>query len=75
MLYYGQAFLDMSVGKVIRNMCLRSISFDTKTFLSDKQTGKGVAHQVSTFVFWLQEMWDSIYNCRNECPACVIVIV
>jgi hypothetical protein len=65
----------MSVGKVIRHMCDRSISFDVnKTSLSDRHLGKGISHHVSTFVYWLQEMWDSIYNCRNECPACVIVV-
>lgn len=69
MVFYARAFLDASIGKVVRAMCERGVVFETeRAYCSDKVTDKELALGVTQLVKWCEEIWTNIYNNRAECP-------
>lgn len=73
MIFYARSFLEASIGKVVRTMCERNVTFETERAycpekVTEKELGGGVAHLVK----WCQEIWTTIYNNRAECPQWVV---
>lgn len=67
MAWYGKSFLESSVGSVIRRICIERVSIEVDPSKIPKPN-RDVEKNVETLVHWCQELWESIYSCRSECP-------
>ncbi|KIK93739.1 hypothetical protein PAXRUDRAFT_144401 [Paxillus rubicundulus Ve08.2h10] len=67
MAFYGRAFLEASIGKVIRQLCFEKIAIEVDPNRSGK-SAKDVERGVEQLVEWCQAIWDSIYANRGNCP-------
>ena len=67
MAWYGKPFLESSVGSVIRRICLERVSIEVDPSKTSKPI-QDLDKNVETLVNLCQEMWDSIYRVRSECP-------
>lgn len=67
MTWYGKAFLDASIGPVLRRLCAEKVAIEVDPMRSRKGT-KDVERNVDTLIHWCQEFWNQIYSVRNECP-------
>jgi hypothetical protein len=70
MAWYGKAFLEASVGDVIRKICTEKVSIEVDPARSGKNS-KEIDKNVDLLLHWSAELWDSIYAARSECPQCV----
>ncbi|KIP11948.1 hypothetical protein PHLGIDRAFT_21262 [Phlebiopsis gigantea 11061_1 CR5-6] len=64
----GAAFLEASVGRVLRRLCSDKVVIETdpgRSGKSSKQTEKSV----ELLVQCCQELWKSIYDAREKCPV------
>ncbi|KAG8219815.1 Rho GTPase activation protein [Butyriboletus roseoflavus] len=67
MAFYGREFLEASIGRIIRQICLEKITIE----VDPNRSGKGpkdVERGVEQLVEWCQTTWDSIYAHRGDCP-------
>lgn len=67
MAWYGKPFLESSVGSVIRRICVERVSIEVDPSKTSTPT-QDLDKNVDILVNWCQEMWDSIYRARSECP-------
>jgi hypothetical protein len=67
MAWYGKPFLESSVGSVIRRICIERVSIEVDPSKPPKPT-RDPDRNVDTLVNWCQEIWDSIYRAKSECP-------
>ncbi|KAF8846384.1 Rho GTPase activation protein [Paxillus ammoniavirescens] len=67
MAFYGRAFLEASIGKIIRQLCFEKIAIEVDPNRSGK-SAKDVERGVEQLVEWCQAIWDSIYANRGNCP-------
>lgn len=67
MVWYGKSFLESSVGSVIRRICIERISLEVDPSKTSKPT-RDLERDVDALVHWCQEMWNSIYSAKSECP-------
>lgn len=64
----GAAFLEASIGSVIRRLCLEKVAIETDPSRSGKST-KFTEKNVDLLLQWCQELWKSIYDAREKCPT------
>ncbi|KAJ6604651.1 GTPase activating protein [Mycena vulgaris] len=65
--WYGKAFLEASIGSVLRKLCAEKIAIEVDPVRSGKGT-KDVERNVDLLIHWCQEFWNQIYSVRTECP-------
>lgn len=70
MSWYGRAFLDASIGNVLRRLCAEKVAIEVDP-LRSKKGAKDVERNVEQLVYWCGEFWNQIYSVRNECPKYV----
>jgi hypothetical protein len=70
MAFYGKAFLEASVGNVLRRICAEKVAIEVDPMRSGKSM-KDVERNVEQLIYWCQEFWTQIYSVRTECPQCV----
>ncbi|KAF8216242.1 Rho GTPase activation protein [Mycena galopus ATCC 62051] len=51
--WYGKAFLEASIGSVLRRLCAEKV---------------GIEKNLDLLIYWCQEFWNQIYSVRTECP-------
>ena len=67
MAFYGKAFLECSIGSIVRRICSDKIAIE----VDPVRSGKGVKEAergVDQLVHWSQEVWNQIYAVRCQCP-------
>ncbi|KAG5647991.1 hypothetical protein DXG03_007025 [Asterophora parasitica] len=69
MALYGNAFLEASIGGVLRRLCAEKVAIEVDGQRSGKNT-KDVERNVDLLNYWCQEFWNQIYSVRTECPQC-----
>lgn len=67
MAWYGKAFLEASIGSVLRRLCAEKVAIEVDPLRSGKST-KDVERNVDQLIYWCQEFWNQIYSVRAECP-------
>jgi hypothetical protein len=67
MTWYGKAFLEASIGPVLRRLCAEKIAIEVDPVRSGKGQ-KDVERNVELLIHWCQEFWKQIYSVRMECP-------
>ena len=67
MTWYGKSFLESSVGGVIRRIAVGRVSIEVDPSKTSKPI-RDLEKNVDSLVQWCQELWDSIYRVRSECP-------
>jgi hypothetical protein len=72
MAWYGKAFLEASIGGVIRRIYNEKVSIEVDPVRSGRNT-KDIEKNVELLVYWCKEFWGSIYTVRGECPPYVAV--
>lgn len=66
MAWYGKAFLEASIGSVLRKLCAEKVAIevDPGRIGKNKDVGRGFEQ----LIFWCQEFWNQIYSVRQDCP-------
>ncbi|TDL28435.1 Rho GTPase activation protein [Rickenella mellea] len=64
---YGKAFLEASVGPVIRSLCKNKVAIEVDPLKSNKSI-KDIEKNVEVLEYWCREFWKQIYSVRAECP-------
>lgn len=67
MTWYGKAFLEASIGNVLRRLCAEKVAIEVDPMRSGKGT-RDVERNVEQLIFWCHEFWNQIYSVRAECP-------
>ncbi|KAJ7092727.1 Rho GTPase activation protein [Mycena epipterygia] len=65
--WYGKAFLEASIGCVLRRLCAEKVGIEVDPVRSGKGT-KDVERNLDLLIYWCQEFWNQIYSVRMECP-------
>ncbi|KAF8311202.1 Rho GTPase activation protein [Clavulina sp. PMI_390] len=66
---YGDAFLRVSIGPIIRNIIEQNVCFVADRGLeTDRISDKELANGAKECAKWCEELWNSIYNHREDCP-------
>ena len=65
MVAQGSAFLEASVGSVIRRLCTAQVAIEIDPARAHK---KNIDKQTELLVYWCREFWNSIYDARKQCP-------
>ncbi|TFK57085.1 Rho GTPase activation protein [Heliocybe sulcata] len=68
MAWYGRGFLEASIGPVIRRLHAERITIEIDPVRSAGKSAKDIDRNVDQLVYWCQEVWNSIYSTRGECP-------
>ncbi|KAJ6519819.1 GTPase activating protein [Mycena sanguinolenta] len=66
--WYGKAFLEASIGSVLRRLCAEKVAIEVDPVRSGKGT-KDVERNLDLLIYWCQEFWNQIYSVRAECPS------
>jgi hypothetical protein len=66
MAWYGKAFLEASIGSVIRRLCNDKVAIEVDPVRS--KSTKDVEKSVDLLVYWCREFWKQIFAVRGECP-------
>ncbi|KAI0348064.1 Rho GTPase activation protein [Trametopsis cervina] len=64
---HGSAFLEASLGTILRRICTDRIAIETDQIRSRK-TGRNLERNVELLVYWCQETLKCIYAARKQCP-------
>jgi hypothetical protein len=67
MSFYGKAFLEASIGSVMRRLCAEKVAIEVDPLRSGKSL-KDIERNVEQLIYWCQEFWKQIYSVRTECP-------
>ncbi|KAF8873707.1 hypothetical protein CPB84DRAFT_618997 [Gymnopilus junonius] len=67
MTWYGKAFLEASIGPVLRRLVAEKVTIEVDPMRSGKST-RDVEKNVELLIHWCQEFWKQIYSVRTECP-------
>jgi len=70
MTWYGKAFLEASVGSVLRRLCAEKVAIEVDPLRSGKNS-KDVERNVEQLIYWCKEFWNQIYSVRTHCPQYV----
>ncbi|KAL5534237.1 hypothetical protein ACEPAG_699 [Sanghuangporus baumii] len=65
--WFGKAFLELSVGPVVRRLISEKVIIE----VDPVRSGRGLRDQeknVELLVFWCNEFWGHIYSVREDCP-------
>lgn len=65
MVWYGKAFLEASIGRVIRRLYEERVAIELDV---DRGSQSVDLKQLKQLVDWCGEIWAQIYSMRNECP-------
>lgn len=65
--WYGKAFLEASIGSVLRKLCAEKVAIEVDPIKSAKGA-RDIEKNVDQLVYWCQEFWTQIYSVREECP-------
>jgi len=65
--WYGKAFLEASIGPVIRRLISEKVAIEVDPMRTTKGA-KDVEKNVELLIYWCQEFWKQIYSVREECP-------
>lgn len=65
--WYGKAFLEASIGGVIRRIYAEKVAIEVDPVRSGR-TAKDIEKNVETLVYWCSELWNSVYAVRGDCP-------
>ena len=68
--WYGKAFLEASVGSVIRKLCREKVAIEVDPARRSKGS-KDIERNFELLTTWCQEFLDQIYAVRTECPQYV----
>lgn len=66
MAWYGKAFLEASIGSVLRKLCAEKVAIEVDPERIGKN--KDVRRSFEQLIFWCQEFWNQIFSARQECP-------
>jgi hypothetical protein len=66
MAWHGKAFLEASIGSVIRRLCNDKVAIEVDPMRN--KNPKDVEKSVDLLVYWCREFWKQIYAVRGECP-------
>ncbi|KDQ07706.1 hypothetical protein BOTBODRAFT_59835 [Botryobasidium botryosum FD-172 SS1] len=64
---HGRAFLEASIGSVVRRMIAENIALEIDP-MKNKRGPKDIERNVELLVYWCKEFWSQIWLVRNECP-------
>ncbi|KAK0208207.1 GTPase activating protein [Desarmillaria ectypa] len=67
MTWYGKAFLEASIGSVLRKLCQEKVAIEVDPVRSGK-SAKDIERNVDLLIAWCRKFWDQIYSVRGECP-------
>ncbi|KAK0478352.1 GTPase activating protein [Armillaria novae-zelandiae] len=67
MTWYGKAFLEASIGSVLRKLCQEKVAIEVDPVRSGKSP-KDIERGVELLIIWCRKFWDQIYSVRRECP-------
>lgn len=67
MTWYGKAFLEASIGSVLRKLCQEKVAIEVDPVRSGKSP-KDIERGVELLITWCRKFWDQIYSVRRECP-------
>lgn len=70
--WYGKAFLEASIGPVIRRLISEKVAIEVDPMRTTKGA-KDVEKNVELLIYWCQEFWKQIYSVREECPPYVLL--
>ncbi|KAJ6610911.1 GTPase activating protein [Mycena sp. CBHHK59/15] len=65
--WYGKAFLEASIGSVLRRLCAEKVGIEVDPIRSGKGN-KDVERNLEQLIYWCREFWNQIYSVRAECP-------
>ncbi|KAJ6509536.1 GTPase activating protein [Mycena vitilis] len=65
--WYGKAFLEASIGSVLRRLCAEKVGIEVDPMRSGKGT-KDVERNLELLIYWCREFWEQIYSVKTECP-------
>lgn len=68
MFEHGAAFLEASLGSVIRKLCSEKVVIEIDPGRSSSRHTKSIERSVEVLVHWCGEFWTSIYEARHQCP-------
>lgn len=68
--WYGKAFLEASIGPVLRRLCAEKVAIEVDPARNGKGS-KDLERNVDLLIYWCQEFWNQIYSVRSECPQSV----
>ncbi|KAJ7634305.1 GTPase activating protein [Mycena polygramma] len=61
------AFLEASIGSVLRRLCAEKVGIEVDPMRSGKGT-KDVERNLELLIYWCREFWEQIYSVKTECP-------
>ncbi|KXN90023.1 Ras GTPase-activating protein gap-2 [Leucoagaricus sp. SymC.cos] len=67
LVWYGNAFLEASIGNVLRRLLAEKVAIEVDPVRSGKPS-KEVVKNVDLLIFWCREFWDQIYGAKESCP-------
>jgi glutathione synthase/RimK-type ligase-like ATP-grasp enzyme len=74
MMWYGQEFLECSVGAVLRRLCAEKVAIEVDPNRTTK-SAKEVKRNMDTLIHWCREFWSQINSAKAECPQYVVLFV
>lgn len=69
MAWHGTAFLEASIGTVIRRLCSEKVAIEVDP--DRRKNKKGQERNVNLLVTWCSEVWKQIHEMRTSCPQYV----
>lgn len=72
MTWYGKAFLEASIGDVLRKLCVEKVSIEVDPIRNTKGA-KDVEKSVDILLHWVREFWSQINAAKTQCPQCVLI--
>ncbi|TFK77098.1 Rho GTPase activation protein [Pluteus cervinus] len=67
MAWYGKAFLEASVGSVLRRLCAEKVGIEVDPMRNTKGP-KDVERNVEQLLYWCREFWAQIDSAKSQCP-------
>lgn len=67
MSWYGKAFLEASIGDVLRRLCDEKVAIEVDPVRSGKST-RDMDKNRELLIQWCERFWAQIHSVRNECP-------
>lgn len=68
--WYGKAFLEASIGSVLRRLLAEKVIIEVDPVRSGKNP-KDTGRHVELLTNWCREFWEQIYLVREDCPRYV----
>jgi len=68
MAHYGKAFLEASIGPVLRRLLSQKVTIERETQGSNRGAKDKDDKNSALLIYWCKEFWDGIYATRGQCP-------